>query len=132
MVLMGLAGYGGLGAVDWSTCARTATSTDGTQLECIDSNDNVIATQVIAGAASGTTPTTDQGSWWSTALTALVKGTAQGLTTPSTALLPSCAVVPVGTPCIPVVPVPAWYETPTGMVGIAIAVLGVGYLFLKK
>lgn len=133
MMVMGLNGFGGLGSVDWSTCARTATSTDGTAVECIDANSNVIASQPIAGGASastGSTPTGDQ-SWWSTALTALVKGTAQGLVSPAS-VLPSCAVVPVGTPCIPVVATTPWYSTPVGMIGIALAVFGAGYLFLKK
>lgn len=141
MILMGLSGFGGsfhgLGAVDafgfdWATCASQVVDPTGTTVECLDANGNSLASKPVGNQTATTTSSSSSSNpWWSTALTALVKGTAQGVLSPSGAVLPSCAVVPAGTPCIPVVAVP-WYQTPTGMIGIAIAALGVGYLFLKK
>ncbi len=87
-----------------------------------DANGNAITgSATSSGGGSSTTPTDSNSQpWWSTALTALVKGTAQGLVTPS------------GQPVVPVATATPWYKTTVGMVGIAGVVLGGVYLFLKK
>jgi hypothetical protein len=127
MMLMGFSGFGGLGNVDWSTmCVRTQVDeTDPNFLDCIGTNGDIIDSRDISSSSSSSSSSpssADSNPWWSTALTALVKGTTQGLTTSSTPTAP----------IMPIVAATPWYSTPTGMIGIAAAVLGVGYVLMKK
>lgn len=124
-----LAGLRGLGDV-WSTCARTAISFDGSSVECIDSNDNVIASQPVSQKVPPSTNVPDQSSWWQSALTALTKGVTQGATGPS-GLVPCISPgVPAGCNFTPPAATP-WYQTPMGIGGI-LAALGLAYFVLKK
>lgn len=136
-MFMGLSGFGGAGFGDvWSSCARTALSVDGTAVECIDSNDNVIAStptgQQVPPSTTGAASSSAQSSWWATALTALTKGYVQG-TAPATSTLVPCVSpgVPAGCNYTPVVAEPPWYTTPIGIGGIVLT-LGLGYFLLKK
>jgi hypothetical protein len=89
-------------------------------------------TSAQVGGGSGTNNSADGQPWWSTALRSLVQGAAAGITTPTPGGMPPCNTVAAGTPCTPVPTATPWYQTPVGMVGIVLGVLGVGYLFLKR
>lgn len=128
MMLMrfgGLGGLGRLGAVDWSTmCVSTQPDPDDPShfVDCLDANGNVIDSRSFTTGGTATTPTDSSSQpWWSTALTALVKGTTSAIVGGANQPAPN----PVTTPT-------PWYSTPVGMIGILAAILGGGYLFFKK
>lgn len=142
MMLIGLNGYGlgrGLGYSDSDPCSSipagdpyrspgnycTQPSGNVTEFNADGSVDPDPFANSSAGSSgaqspdsSGATPSGGQ-PWWSTALSAIVKGGAQGLTQK-----------PVG-PTMPVVPPTPWYKTPLGIGGIIFGGLGL-FLVLKK
>lgn len=136
MMFMGLSGNG-LGADNvWSTCARTGTSFDGLSIECLDSNDMVIATVPIGTTVppkTGAASSDAQSSWWATALTALTKGVVSGTQSPAGSGVIPCVAPGVPANCNYTAPVVAepWYTTPMGIGGIVLT-LGLGYFLLKK
>lgn len=137
MMFMGLNGFGAAGFGDvWSSCARTALSVDGLTVECIDSNDNVIASTPTSQGVppkTGAASSDAQSSWWATALTALTKGVVAGTQSPAGSGIIPCVAPGVPANCnytAPVVEQP-WYTTPLGIGGIVLT-LGLGYFLLKK
>lgn len=144
-MFLGLNGVGGLG--DYTSCnAACQANYDPTSdafYACNDACVNADSASANSGASatgSSGSPQNNQSSWWSTALTSLVKGAAQGLVTPggvcppgSHGSYPACACLP-GSPgtyptCLQA-PTP-FYATPLGILGI-VGLLGFGVYKLAK
>jgi len=140
MMLLGISGLGDYAACNAACQANYDTTSDAFY------NCNSDCVEADAATANAGNPTSSSGapagnpSWWSTALTSLVKGATQGLVTPggvcppgSTGTYPACSCLP-GSPgtyptCL-TAPTP-FYETPIGIIAI-LGVLGAAAYFLAK
>jgi len=94
---------------------------DAINASALVSSGNWNTSQVSGTSGSGSGGGSNGSSWWSTALQSLVAGAAQGVTTGQHPAMPTTPIV--ATP---------WYQTPVGIIGIALGVLGLGFLAFKK